>query len=234
MKEIIVRNTEFNFENPELNARCHTIATHLKEHINGLKNAAIEAYNLDKDKTAVEIGYKNTADFLMEAMGLNKTFAYDLVAIGRRLASPKMGLLLGSFGASHIKEMATMTDDEIEESIESGELSPDMTTKQVREVAKAHKKSTRATPAPKKYWFIPMTGAMEVGTEFVSQQCLVCTESDFELEHIVYGEFTKNGEKYFVVMEYPASESSYPMLITYLRSKSVPVMGTVENAETVD
>lgn len=225
MKELTIRTNSFSFENPELNARCNAIAMLHMEQADNLKRIAIEAYRIDKEKL-IPNEYKNTAEFLMDTFGYGKSFAYDIIAVGRRIDEVEMQSVLTEFSLSQLKEMNSLSNEQITEAVENGEISADMSAKAIREAAKEIKGGkARAKSEPKKYWFIPMDGIALESMDHVQRKCVCATEDDFYNAVTVKGTFTCDGEKYFV------TEFVGGLWLTYHRSKNVPAIATVEDAE---
>lgn len=117
---------------------------------------AIETKGLYKDD-----GFASTAEYAMQVFGLSKTVAYELITIGKEYTRPIMsdkGKVIGhcsnlvpacnpekqdrplvDFTMSQLSRIIRLGREKVLELVQSGELKPSMTVKEIVEVVKANK-----------------------------------------------------------------------------------------------
>lgn len=147
-----------NFKNSELNAVTITIAKQAIDMANNLRAIAEGLGIVATKELYKDDGFTSAADYAMETFNFGKTFAYDLINIGKRFTTNKE---LNEFSASHLKELLPLKDEQVKDAIANGDITADMTTSEVRtkvaELKNKDKKSV-ARKAPKFIFYLWNTG----------------------------------------------------------------------------
>lgn len=133
----IINIKSHSFKNEALQQATEEINQYGTEMLKNVRNIARVLADVSKNECYKEDGFKNCAEYAMETFGFKKSFAYNLISIGKRFSEANSEL--AGYSATQLIEMLPMTDKELSEKMESGEINPDMTAKEIREAVKEAK-----------------------------------------------------------------------------------------------
>lgn len=130
------------FKNPELNrATAELIATIQSEAKSIMARAKILA-EINERKLFAEDGFKNIVDYGEKIFKWKRAYIYQLIAAWNKYGESPLMLPDGTeaqFSAGQLQEMASITHEQAQEMVAEGKITPDMTTRAIREaVAEAH------------------------------------------------------------------------------------------------
>jgi hypothetical protein len=147
MNELTIRTNDLPvFANKELNAatkKIVTIGTKIKKN---LFEIALILAKVSENECFKDDGFKSAADYAMKTFGFKKTAAYSLLTIGKEYTAPTLESNLPhepneDFTTTQIEKMLPLKDRAVVvELIESGEITPDMSCKEIEAVVKAKTK----------------------------------------------------------------------------------------------
>lgn len=153
--ELTTRRFEFkNAELNEISGKIHAHVTVSEEtaRINFIEIAKLLAH-IDAHKLAESDGFKSTADYAMETFNWKKTNAYNLIKVGQALTAGR--LPEGNYTVNQYVELLALPTETINEAVKSGEISEEMTTKELREKAAELKpKKETSRKEPMYFWYI--------------------------------------------------------------------------------
>lgn len=173
---IINPNRTFTFENTELNEisgriNAHLSISHETSRINLIEICKLLAH-VDANKLAEKDGFKTTADYAMDTFGWQKSNVYNYIKVGHAIAANT--LPEGNYTVNQYVELLGLPAEARKEAIENGEISEEMTTKELREkVAELKPKKEVTRKEPTYFWYqngrkeISSTYAIKI-SEFVS------------------------------------------------------------------
>lgn len=144
MELMIANPTGYALTNKKL-AQATTRIYKLGEKVRtNLYQIAQELVKIDDNALYEDDGFKNVHEYAEAVLGIKKTFSHNLVRIGREYTSPE---LPGSnlphddqdYTVTQVQMMLPVSRDEVVEIIEAGEITPDMTCREISKVIKNHK-----------------------------------------------------------------------------------------------
>ena len=141
---IIIAKTEVPvFNSKELNSATKKIFTLGNRAAKAMYEVAAILAKVQKDGSYKDDGFKNAADYAMQTFGFKKSLAYNLIKIGKDyMAANSLESNLPhpeneDFTPNQIGLMLPIGDrDIVAEMCENGELTPDMTAEEIRNVVK--------------------------------------------------------------------------------------------------
>lgn len=142
--EIMVKENGITFVNKKLatiTSRIFACGEKMQQSMYGV------AHNLGRVKSEelfVDDGYESVADYAEKVFGFKKTAAYALAKIGERFGADNgKGSVFAredrDFSVGQLQEVLPLADEVITEAVNNGELSPDMTVREIREWVKSMK-----------------------------------------------------------------------------------------------
>lgn len=114
-----------------------------------LYQIAQELVKIEDDALYEDDGFKSVHEYAEAVLGIKKTFSHNLVRIGREYTSPE---LPGSnlphdeeqdYTVTQVQMMLPITRDEVVEIIEAGDITPDMTCREIRQAVKDYKNAKK-------------------------------------------------------------------------------------------
>ena len=147
---IIIR-TDCKFQSKALNTATQGLYKAFAAMENGKKDACVILAKVEKNKSYSEDGFKSLAEYA-ERIGLNKSLAHKMENAGRLLISEndKVKDFADKADFSKLAILSSLGEDTIADSIESGEISPDMTQSKITEAKAAiQAKSAKEKVLPK-------------------------------------------------------------------------------------
>lgn len=179
MNELTIRTNDLPvFANKELNSatkKIVTIGTKIKKN---LFEIALILAKVSETECFKDDGFKSAADYAMKTFGFKKTAAYSLLTIGKEYTAPTLESNLPhepneDFTTTQIEKMLPLKDRAVVvELVENGEITPDMSCKEIETVVKAKTKkdepadetseTNEETPAPEE------TAPVEIVLDFAT------------------------------------------------------------------
>ena len=156
MKTNELTTRTFEFKNAELNEisgkiHAHVTVSEETARINFIEIAKLLAH-IDAHKLAESDGFKSTADYAMVTFNWKKSNAYNLIKVGQALAAGR--LPEGNYTVNQYVELLALPTETIKEAAEKGEISEEMTTKELREkVAELKPKKEVVRKEPRTFWY---------------------------------------------------------------------------------
>lgn len=136
--------TTFSFKNAELNKFSESIAKIAIDSVSRNIELAKIFGRILETECYKDDGFTSVADFAEKTFGIKRAMAYQLANVGRRFfnsdsetANKVVKLLGGKTG--NLAEIASMSDEQIEEAISSEKLTEKSTQDDLREIAKSVK-----------------------------------------------------------------------------------------------
>lgn len=146
MEEILnVQKEELKFNNKKLNTATNNIMKYTDGIKKNLLMIACELKRIKDDELYTDDGYTSVSDYANKVLGYSRANTSKLVAVAERFVEKgqKNTIFLTEdgkdFTVGQLTEMLPLPKDEIIEMVNDGELTPKMTTKEIREQVKAHK-----------------------------------------------------------------------------------------------
>lgn len=185
MNEIITIK-ETNFKNATLTQATIEINELGTEVMKNFRNIARILADVASNECYKEDGFKNCAEYAMKTFGFKQSFSYNLIAIGKRFSEANTAL--ADYSATQLIKMLPMSDEEIENALESGEINADMTAKEIEVAVKMSRPAKTKNRKVKKYRFVNM---FEDGTIIDTEENFILrTCSDFNHAKVKVGERT--------------------------------------------
>ena len=155
---IIATPKHISFKSEKLNAVTAEISGYIAEvqtmaHNNHIAISKALA-RVAAEELYKEDGFKSALEYAMETFGWKRANAYAMMQVGAKLNAGE--LPEGNFSVSQYREMLPMSRQEVEEAIESGVISEDMSAKEIRaevEVLKP-KKERKSKPEKVYVWYL--------------------------------------------------------------------------------
>lgn len=136
--------TSFTFKNEDLNKFSGQIAKIAIDSVSRNVQLAKIFGRVLETQCYKEDGFKSVADYAFKTFGINENFAYQLAKVGNRFynvesetAEKVVSILGGKVG--NLAEIASMSDEDIEKAIESGDLNSATNQRDLRNIATAAK-----------------------------------------------------------------------------------------------
>lgn len=110
-----------------------------------LYQIAQELVKIDNGAMYEDDGFKSVYEYAEAVLGIKKTFSHNLVRIGREYTAPELS---GSnlphdedqdYTVTQVQMMLPISRDEVVEIIEAGDITPDMTCREISKVVKDYK-----------------------------------------------------------------------------------------------
>lgn len=127
----------FAFQDKKLNEISERIA----EIGTGLANSRIELAKalgeISRDKLYTQDGFKSVADYAEQTFGIKRANAYQLAKVGERFYlsdTDTARTAAAMLSPSCLAELTTLSDEEIEDAIQSGDISEDSTQAELRSI----------------------------------------------------------------------------------------------------
>ena len=184
MNELMINTNELPiFQNKTLNAATKKIAGISLKIKKNIFEVAFILSKIDEAKAYEEDGFKSAAEYAQKTFGFKKSAAYSLLKIGKEYTAPTLESNLphepnNDFSTTQIEKVLPLKSREtVVELVESGEITPDMTCKEIEAVVKSKTKKDEQEPE--------VTGAEEAtGTEevieatgeIISEYETICSE----------------------------------------------------------
>lgn len=167
------------FKNPELNrATAELIATVQSEAKSIMERAKILA-EINERKLFAEDGFKNIVEYGEKLFHWKKAYIYQLIAAWNKYGEAPLLLPDGTeakFNAGQYQEMATISHEQAQELVSNGTITPDMTTKAIREaVAEAH--PTEEKPKREKVYMWSAVTPKKSPVEVKATQSELCAKA---------------------------------------------------------
>ena len=149
MEEIIIRQNQ-QFKSPELTKATQSLYKAFLNIETGRKEACKILATVEKNKSYTLDGFKSLAEYA-EKIGIEKALAHKMENAGRLMLSdiPEVKAFADKADYSKLSILSSAKPEELKTAIESGELKPEMTSKQVTEwKADTKSKSAEAEVLP--------------------------------------------------------------------------------------
>lgn len=212
----IMKIKEVNFQNENLQNATNQINALGNEMAHNVRSIARILADVATSECYKEDGFKNCVDYAMETFGFKKSFAYNLIAIGKRFSEANTAL--ADYSATQLIKMLPMSDEELETAMESGDINKDMSAREIEEAVKTAKPKKTKDRAKKQYRFVDM---VEVGT------CIIDSEENFIAR--AFGDYPNNKVKVGERTLYVGLDDS--IVIVWERMEEVKEVEEVEEKE---
>ena len=179
MNELMINTNELPiFQNKILNSATKKIAGISLKIKKNLFEVALILSKVDDEKAYEEDGFKSAAEYAQKTFGFKKSAAYSLLKIGKEYTAPSLESNLphepnNDFSTTQIEKVLPLKSREVVvELVESGEITPDMTCKEIEAVVKS--KTKKDEPETEE-----ATGTEEVieaTGEIISEYETLCSE----------------------------------------------------------
>ena len=143
MGELMIRTVDLpDFTNKELASATKKIASIGTKIARNLYEVSTILANVDERESYKDDGFKSTVDYAIKTFGFKKTSAYSLLKIGKEYTAPSLESNLPhesgkDFTTTQIEKVLPLKDREkVVELVELGEISPDMSCKEIEKVVK--------------------------------------------------------------------------------------------------
>ena len=146
MEEIIVTNeVNVTFTNKALNSATKKIVTLVNKTKKSLIEIATILNTVYENKSYKDDGFENIAEYTEKCFGFKKVFTYNLININKFIGDDGECLIpnghFTEYNASQLQELIPLSLNIVSELAETEEITPLMTTKEIREVVKNYKHS---------------------------------------------------------------------------------------------
>lgn len=147
----LVNANEVELKNVKLERVTQSIIKKGNQISKNIYNIAKQLASVETDKLYEEDGFKNASDYAEKVLGIKKSFANTLVRAGKEyIEKDGTNLPIGEsekdFTISQLQEMMPLGDhDKVSHHVECGDITPDMSTKKIREVVKEIKNNETVT-----------------------------------------------------------------------------------------
>ena len=146
MEEIIVTNeVNVTFTNKALNSATKKIVTLVNKTKKSLIEIATILNTVYENKSYKDDGFENIAEYTEKCFGFKKVFTYNLININKFIGDNGECLIPNEhsteYSASQLQELIPLNLNIVSELAETEEITPLMTTKEIREVVKNYKHS---------------------------------------------------------------------------------------------
>lgn len=137
------------FKNQALTEATDIIVMNVRGLVNNIYSIAVQLDKIDSEKLYEDDGYKSVIDYAEHVFDLKKTVVYSLIKVGRKYTNKD--LLCSNlphddkdFTPHQIVKMLPLGDDVVSY-VESGELSPDMSCREIEKFVKEVKADKKAS-----------------------------------------------------------------------------------------
>ena len=146
MEEIIVTNeVNVTFTNKALNSATKKIVTLVNKTKKSLIEIATILNTVYENNSYKDDGFENIAEYTEKCFGFKKVFTYNLININKFIGDNGECLIPNEhsteYSASQLQELIPLNLNIVSELAETEEITPLMTTKEIREVVKNYKHS---------------------------------------------------------------------------------------------
>lgn len=138
----------FNFKSPSLNAYSRQIAEIGAEMASKNIQIAKILGKIWTEEAYKEDGFTSVQEYAEKTFGIKKASAYQLANVGKRFynsESETARKVADMLPPANLAELKNMSDEDIAKEVEAGNITPDTTQKQLREIASKHKEVKSAT-----------------------------------------------------------------------------------------
>lgn len=161
-----VTTLEVNFKDPRLQEATSRIFEIYKEAVQyvDLRNREIAKIlgDVAEQKSYVADGFKSVADYAYQTFGIARQNAYALANAGKVYNNPEALPELKEFSPSKISELANVPTPILSRAIQSGEISPDTTQKDLRKFASENKVNTREPKIVDERYYVHVVGPYQL------------------------------------------------------------------------
>lgn len=144
MNDLMINANELPiFQNKTLNSATKKIAGISLKIKKNLFEVALILSQVDDEKAYEEDGFKSAAEYAQKTFGFKKSHAYTMIKIGKEYTAPTLESNLphepnNDFSTTQIEKVFPLKSREVVvELVESGEITPDMTCKEIEAVVQA-------------------------------------------------------------------------------------------------
>lgn len=150
-KNITFKSEALNAVTAEINGYINEVQTTAQHNHIAISKALARVAS---EKLYEEDGFKSALEYAMNTFGWKRANAYAMMQVGAKLNANE--LPEGNFSVSQYREMLTMSKDELEEAIESGVISEEMSAKDIREEVAIikPKKERKSKPEDVYVWYL--------------------------------------------------------------------------------
>lgn len=177
-----VSTSTFMFQNEELNRYSEQIARfngnisaseeiHTINVSNNLCQIALIMAEIDTKELYKQDGFKSAIQYAMDTFDYKRSMAGNLVRVGKQFGER---LLTTNFNFTQLVEALPMGVEKFDELCESGEISDEMSMKEIREVAKENKVKPRKASKEKEFYY--RVGEHTIGPQTESMFAQGCDE----------------------------------------------------------
>lgn len=138
----------FNFKSSALNAYSRQIAEIGAEMASKNIQIAKILGKIWTEEAYKEDGFTSVQEYAEKTFGIKKASAYQLANVGKRFynsESETARMVADMLPPANLAELKNMADEDIAKEVEAGNITPDTTQKQLREIAAKHKEAKPAT-----------------------------------------------------------------------------------------
>jgi len=174
----------------ELKKECMMIVSCMDEARNSLFNVAVILKDIKDNKRFSTVGYDRFGDFCEDVLGYKHAMVNNLVRIADRFLeasadNPKMisSIIVHDdvdYSVSQLQEVLSVDNEKVIEWDENGVITPDMTTKEIRQVVKAYKETEKEIEEAE-----TETETAEETEQEVAEPEQEVTEQEIEKEHCI-------------------------------------------------
>ena len=138
----------FNFKSAALNAYSRQIAEIGAEMASKNIQIAKILGKIMTEEAYKEDGFTSVQEYAEKVFGIKKASAYQLANVGKRFYnsdSETARKVAEMLPPANLAELKSMSDEDIDKEVKAGNITPETTQKQLREIASKHKEAKPAT-----------------------------------------------------------------------------------------
>lgn len=138
----------FNFKSASLNAYSRQIAEIGAEMASKNIQIAKILGKIMTEEAYKEDGFTSVQEYAEKTFGIKKSSAYQLANVGKRFYnsdSETARKVADMLPPANLAELKNMTDEDIDKEVKAGNITPETTQKQLRDIASKHKEAKTAT-----------------------------------------------------------------------------------------
>lgn len=184
------------FKSDALNAVTAEIAGYINEvqttaHNNHIAISKALA-RVASEKLYEEDGFKSALEYAMDTFGWKRANAYAMMQVGAKLNAGE--LPEGNFSVSQYREMLPVKKEVLEEAIENGVISEDMSAKDIREEIAVMKPKKERKSKPEKVYIWYLDAIQEHGTITAPESILASGDGCDGVQRVSMKVATPDGE----------------------------------------
>ncbi len=127
-----------NFKNEKLREYTQAIAADIGDMTNRANSVALNLGHVLESKCYEDDGFQSVADYAESVFGINRTQAYRMAKTAARFLLEDKAIAANDtvqqIPLNNLAELVTLTDEQIEDAINSGKLTPDTKQTEIRQL----------------------------------------------------------------------------------------------------